>query len=313
MTRWWVGFCAVVLLAAGAYAQPAPTHSAPSDTLGADDGHAWVAAWDDATRRGDTAQVDRALDALVRIGFWTPPAMAFARWTLATAPPNAVVLANGEADTIPLQTAQRDGLRPDVAVVDVPMLDVPAVARRIAEAERLPLPDSVETFRPRVDARGSTDTPEGRTYTVRDAVLDRWLDASADASLGRPLVAALTLDPIVLGTKTDVVDRGAHLVPAPQPGFDAGAARAAFARLDGADFLGPLVHPTDRSPGLPFDPGGLVLFQMLQTSVTFAQESDAVSADAVHARAIAFAHAAGRAGDPLIGTAREWIDAALGR
>ncbi|WP_420455164.1 hypothetical protein [Rubrivirga sp.] len=306
-----------VLLAAGAYAQPAPTRATPSDTLGTDDGDAWVSAWADATRRGDAAQAARALDALARVGFWTPPAMAFARWTLANAPPDAVLLSDGDADTIPLRIAQHvEGLRPDVSVVHVPLLDVPDVARRVARSEGLPLPNTVETFVPRGDARGSTDTAEGRTYTLRDAVLDRWLVASMDGALGRPLVATLTLDPRVLGTKTDVVDRGAHLAPASAPSFDAQAAQAAFAGLDGGAFLGPLVHPSDRDPArraFPFDPGGLVLFQMLQTSVTFAQDGDAASADAMHAQAVAFAAAAGRADDPLIGTAQEWIDAALGR
>lgn len=278
-----------------------------------DDGNAWTALWTEAARRGDTLQADRALEELARIGFWTPPAMAFARWTLRAAPRRAVLLTNGDADTVPMRIVQAaEGLRPDVAVVNVPMLDLSEVARRVAEAEGLPLPDAVETFEARYDARGSSDSPEGRLYTLRDAVLDAWLAASADGSLGRPLVAALTLDPGVLGTKTDLADLGALLVPAPTPGFDADAARLAFADLDGAAFLGPLVHPTDRSSvrrAFPFDPGSLVLFQMLQTAVTFAQALQPADAEAVLADAVDVAAAAGRPDDPLIATAREWIDA----
>ena len=281
-----------------------------------DDGNAWVSAWVEAVRRGDTARADRALDELARVGFWTPPAMAFARWTLLNVPEGAVLLTNGDADTVPMRIAQAvEGLRPDVAVVNVPLLDVPEVARHVAATEGLPLPDTVEAFVARYDARGSSDSPDGRLYTLRDAVLDRWLAASADGSLGRPLVAALTLDPGLLGFKTGLVDVGAALVPSPEPGFDADAARAAFVGLDGAAFRGALVHPTDRSPvrrAFPFDPGSIVLFQMLQTAVTFAQALQPADAEAVLADAIVFAAAAGRPDDPLIATAREWLDADWG-
>jgi len=298
----------------GASLDEARAHLARAVECDPDDGNAWTAAWGDAVRQGDAGAEGLALDALARVGFWPEPALAFARWTLQHVPAGAVVLTGGDSDTIPMRIVQRvEGLRPDMAVVDAGLLEMPEVARRVSEAEGLPLPDSVETFAPRRDGRGSTETPDGRLYTLRDAVVDRWREASASGTLGRPLVAALTLEPAILATKTDLLDRGPYLVPASSAGFDAEAARAAFAELEGRAFVGDLVSDDDRSPirhAFPFDPGGIVLFQILQTAVTLAQDGDAEGAEAVYARARQFAADAGKADDPLIAVARDWIDAA---
>ena len=277
-----------------------------------DDGNAWMAGWTEAVRLGDADTEAEALVRLRDLGFWTPPVMAFARWTLANVPPDAVLLTNGDADTVPIRIAQAvEGLQPDVAVVNVPLLELPEVARQTAAAHGLPLPDSVETHVSRFDPRGSAATPEGRIYSLRDTVIDTWLAASASGALGRPLVAAITIDPDVLGTKTEVVDRAAHLAPAAAFGFDAEAARTAVAGLDGAAFVGPLVSPGDRSPvrrAVPFDPAAIVLFQALQTAVSLAQAGDAAGAESVYEAAVAFASGAGRADDPLVAVARQWID-----
>ena len=227
---------------------------------------------------------------------------AFARWVLAAAPPDAVLLADGPVDAPVLQEVQGEGLRPDVVVVEVPTLSDPEAVRALASRHGLPLPDSVETFVPRLGARGSTDTPAGRVYTLADHVLDHWLEPGA---LGRPLVAAVTLNPVVLGVKTDLVDRGATLAPASASGFDPEAAWATFADIRGEDFASP-----EAAPGT-FDAGGVVLFQMLQTAVSFAQEGDPEAAERAYVHAVAFAHASGRDGDPLVEIARTWIDDAL--
>ena len=279
-----------------------------------DDGNVWDAVWAGAVRLGDAEAESEALRQLHRVEFWTPPVVAFARWVLRSLPEDAVLLTNGDADTSPNRILQEvEGLRPDVLIVNVPMLELPEVARRIAEADGLPLPDTVEAFESRYDPRGSVSTPEGRIYSLRDAVLDAWLAAHFDGTFGRPLVAAITMDPDVLGTKTGVVDRGAHLAPSDvlDYDFDADAAREAVADLDGAAFVGPLVSPADRSPVrrmMPFDPAGVALFQALQTAVALAQGGDAAGAEAVYAQAVDFAAAAGRADDPLVAVARQWID-----
>lgn len=277
-----------------------------------DDGNVWMSVWTEAVRRGEVDTEAEALHRLQALGFWTPPVLAFARWTLRQAPPDALLLTNGDADTVPLRLVQSvEGLRPDVAVVNVPLLDLPEVTRRVAASHGLPLPDAVETFEPRYDPRGSTATPDGRVYSLHDAVVDAWLAADADGTLGRPLIAAITIDPDVLGTKTEVADRAAHLAPADSFGFDATAAREAVTDLDGAAFVGPLVSEGDRSPVrrvVPFDPAAIALFQILQTAVSLAQEGDAASAEVVYAQAVAFAAAAGRSDDRLVEIARQWID-----
>ena len=300
----------------GASADSAWHHLGRAVACDPDDGNAWVALWVEAERRGDAGRATDALRALDRIEFWAPPVVAFARWTLASAPPDAVLLTNGDADTIPLAMAQAlGGLRPDVAVVNVPLLDLPDLAERQVERHGLPRPDSLGTFEPRIDQRGSWGTPDGWVFSLRDHVVHHWIEEDRAGRLGRPLVAALTLDPGILGSKTYLTDRGAFLDPEPEQAFDAETARAAFAGLDGADFRGPLVSDGDRSPvrrAFPFDPGALVLFQWLQTAVTFAQDGDRAAAEATYADAVAFAQAFGTPNDLLVETARQWIDDALG-
>ncbi|PAP76570.1 tetratricopeptide repeat protein [Rubrivirga marina] len=299
----------------GASADSTALHLQRAASCDPDDGNVWMAIWTESARLGDADTEAEALRRLHEIGFWTPPVLALARWALRNLPPDAVLLTNGDGDTVPSRLLQEvEGLRPDVAVVNVPMLDLPEVAHRTAEANGLPLPDSVETHVARHDPRGSTATPDGRIYSLRDAVVDGWLAAHFDGTLGRPLVAAITLDPEVLGTKTEIADHVAYLAPSETFGFDAQLGRAAVADLDGTAFAGPLVSKGDRSPVrrmMPFDPAGIVLFQALQTAVALAQEGDSEGAETVYAQAVAFSVTSGRADDPLVGVAREWIDDAV--
>lgn len=273
-----------------------------------DDGNVWLAFWTDSVRSGRLAGEWDPLSALHRLGFWSGPMRAFARLTLDAAPADAILLADGVSDGAALRTVQEvEGVRPDVVVVPFEFLDRPAVLRALA-ARGVSVPTEPEVFQPRIDARGSRDTPDGRLYTLADAILDRW---RAD---DRPLVGAITLNPLVLGSKGGVVDRGILLAPGEASTFDPDAASAAFDGIDAAAFNGPPVTAQDRDPARrasPFDPGGVVLFQMLQTAVSHAQEGDATAAETAYRQAVAFAQNSGRADEPLVFIAREWVDEAL--
>ena len=270
------------------------------------DGNVWLAFWTDSVREGRLGGEWDALRALDRLDFWSQPTLAFARWTLRAAPESALLLADGPGDAAVLRTVQDlEGVRPDVVVVPFSMLERPGVLEGLAERD-VPVPDA-SSFRPRPDDRGSLEVGDDRVYTLADAALDGWLED------GRPVVGSITLDPLVFGTKGGVVDRGALLAPGPSS-FDADAATASFQDLDPSAFDGPAVTAGDRDPARrasPFDPGGVVLFQMLQTAVAHAQDGDADAAEAAYAQAVAFARGSGRANEPLVPIAREWVDDAL--
>ncbi len=275
-------------------------------TCAPSDGNVWLAFWTDSVRSGRLGGEWDALVALKRLEFWSDPMLAFARWTLNAAPENALLLADGPGDAAVLRTVQDlEDVRPDVTVVPFSMLERPAVLEGLA-ARDIPVPDP-GGFQSRVDARGSLESPGGRIYTLADAALDGWLEA------GRTVVGSITLDPLVFGTKGGVVDRGALLAPGPSS-FDADAATASFEGIDPSVFDGPAVTQGDRDPARrasPFDPGGVVLFQMLQTAVAHAQDGDEDAAEAAYAQAVSFAQGSGRANEPLVPIAREWVDDAL--
>ncbi len=179
---------------------------------------------------------------------------ALARWTLASVPPNAVLLADA-ADTDALLALQAAGLRPDVQVT------------RASDAPGL---------------------------------------AATWATSARPVVGTLMLDPEVFGRVAPMtVSAGAYQRPGPAdaPAVDLAASEASAGGVRGADFAAPPVGVVDL--------GGVVLFGLLQTAVSHAQAGDRDSAERGYARAATFARDAGRPADPLVATARAWIDDAL--
>ena len=65
-----------------------------------------------------------ALRALVATGFLTRPQITYAGWVLRSLPPRAVLLTGGDLDTYaPLAAQVAMGVRPDVAVVNIVMLN----------------------------------------------------------------------------------------------------------------------------------------------------------------------------------------------
>jgi hypothetical protein len=249
-----------------------------------------------------------ALRRLHETEFWTAPVVSLARWTLESAPPGAVLLAQTDGDAVPLLMLQTvEGLRPDVAVLHIGLLGYAAYVADVAHRAGLPPPEVLADT-------ALADTSSADVF--RDALLAEWTARSL-AGTGRPLVGALTLDPEVLGRHAPVVvSAGAYQMPgaADAPPFDLVAAEASADRVRGRDFVGPRTSPGDRDPerlASPVDLGGVVLFQLLQTAVSHAQAGDAGAAERAYARARTFAAEARIADDPLVAVAREWIDEAL--
>ena len=260
---------ALFVLLAAATPAAGQERGAAADTLG---GNAWVAAWHAAAVSGDTTAEAHALRRLDALAFWPPPVVALARWTLASVPPGAVLLAQTDGDAAPLRGLQVvHRLRPDVEVVSVAVAGEARVAEIVAAWKT--------SVRPVVGA-----------LTLDPGVLGAHADALVLAgAYQRP--GGADESPFDLASAEAAADlaRGADFVgPRMSPGDRDPERRAS-----------------------PVDLGGIVLFNLLQTAVAHAQAGSRSMAERAYVRAVTFSSDARLADDPLVGIAREWIDSAL--
>lgn len=87
---------------------------------------ALLSLWVIARRTGDTAAQASSLRRLDAQRFWSRSVMSRARWTLEAAPPRAILITSGDANTYPLFILQRvKGMRPDVVLLDISLINVP--------------------------------------------------------------------------------------------------------------------------------------------------------------------------------------------
>ena len=150
------------------------------------DGNAWLLFWGEALRRRDTKLAWQALRALVTTGFLTPPNLELARWVLQALPPQAIVLAGGDMDTYPLMAVQAtEGLRPDVVIVNEPMLALPWYALHFGQQQGLPLPVRAESL-------AAEDRLGVIPNDLKDSLVTLWRRMATTGILGRPLAFELS-------------------------------------------------------------------------------------------------------------------------
>ncbi|MBK9578867.1 MAG: tetratricopeptide repeat protein [Fibrobacteres bacterium] len=76
---------------------------------------AWLSYWIEATMRGEDDRADVAIRKLARLGMWSRATLALDSFILASAPKNAVLILNGDADLLGMRQLQVvNGLRTDV-------------------------------------------------------------------------------------------------------------------------------------------------------------------------------------------------------
>jgi hypothetical protein len=202
----------------------------------ASDGNAWSYVWKYAIMRRDSAAESRALRGLVTTGFLTSSQITYAEWVLRSLPLNAVLLTGGDLDTqAPLAVQVVNGVRPDVAVVNVVMLIAPWYSAPVLARHGL-----------RYDARVVVDS----AGNAADKIV-AWLRKEAVAGgLGRPVAFALTA-PIDTTSQDSGLQLSGPYWLVVRPGVPRTASAMIAESLRSAealDWRGPAVAPSDRSP-----------------------------------------------------------------
>jgi hypothetical protein len=157
-------------------------------------GDAWLSVWKHAVARGDSTRERASLRQLYRIGYFTPAVLAYNRWQLEHLPSRAALLTQGDMDTYPAAALQAaEGVRSDVAIVNLSLLNWPDYALAIGHREGLPLPQGIDSPQVRT-ARAFHD---GREPTaVSDRVVSLWVTSLAQGKLGRPVSVAASASAI---------------------------------------------------------------------------------------------------------------------
>ncbi len=229
-----------------------------------DDGNAWLWLWTETLHRKSEDLERRTLHRLLETSFFSPSYIAFNRWVLGSLPRDAILLTAGDLDTYPAVALQEAALlRRDVAVVNLPLLNLPWYVRHVVERYGLPMPipaDSLDGFQPHEDSAGTL-------ITLSSTVFGRWRDLVAQGSLTRPLTVALTT-----GSFVAPATLGRYRIEGPfvriigegeVTQMDTAMVSAILDQLTGSSFSGPTVSPQDRSPvrrSNTANPGSIVVY-----------------------------------------------------
>lgn len=217
----------------------------------ADDGNLWLTYWMAAMMRQDAAGELRAQRRVGELRFIPEPVMELSRWMLRVSPQGSVLFAYGDWDYLPLKVAQTaEGLRPDVTVVLMPMLEVPWYVRRMARETGYPVPAELEGVG---DYEAVTDDAGNGLITGRIGAL--WTAERFGGRNSFPLLAAATSPPEWLeGIAWARWDGPVyHLRPPGKrpPGedvIDTTGFCNMLPHLQMVRLRGPITHPGDRSP-----------------------------------------------------------------
>jgi hypothetical protein len=214
------------------------------------EGTAWSSLWIQAVKRGEREIERRAAVQMIDSGFLAKPILAYNRWQLEHLPENAILLTNGDMDTYPsIALQEKEGLRPDVAVVNLSLLNLPWYAHMLAERHGIPLPLDPEVTVAKSAYGGGV---EG-IMTVSRQIVAGWVGMHEDGLLGRPLCAAATVAKcnLVPGTLERSVLCGPYLEIKPNPVRETSDMSRLAKSIEGLDltaFEGSFTSPVDRSP-----------------------------------------------------------------
>lgn len=229
----------------GADADIAWKHLNKAVELDPANGDAWCSVWTEAMRRGDADMERRSLEAFVNTGFFTPCVFNYARWMLEQLPENALLLTNGDLDTYPTVAMQAvKGIRPDVAVVNLSLLNLPWYIELMCDRHGIPRPaENIDDLAPQA-------AEAGEWKLVSQQVVEAWRETEAKGELPRPLAVAVTvpIDRVWPGVEIARTFRGPFFLLGEDGGVDIDRVQQSLAAADALDFSGPTLNPKDTSP-----------------------------------------------------------------
>jgi tetratricopeptide (TPR) repeat protein len=214
------------------------------------DGNVWMDQWVQSTLQNDTSLYRRASRKLIETGIMTPSNLAYYEWAIREMPRDALFISSGDLDTfgaVSLQVAR--GFRPDLAIVNLPLLNLTDYAKFVQAYYGLPpaLPDS--TFlrlQPRL-------LDSVRVETIADQIVGGWVKLANEGILERPIVSmtnGFTSDRDVL-SKAHFYRKPGYYIwcqDTTHPSVDYSAILEAFNTFPFEAVQGPATSETDRSP-----------------------------------------------------------------
>lgn len=215
-----------------------------------DDGNAWSSLWVHSMRHCNWDIENLAGVSMIESGFLTQPLLAYNRWQLEHLPANAILITNGDMDTYPAIALQEmEEVRPDVAIINRSLLNLPWYVRSRAIKYQLELPFSDDELAQLKPYRGI----DGNVVTQSDQIIAGWLKMQKLRDLDRPLCAAVTLSKFDF--TEDALERrvycGSYCEYMPRPlrcEADIGEIERSLKSLRLEDFEGAFASEVDRSP-----------------------------------------------------------------
>jgi tetratricopeptide (TPR) repeat protein len=214
------------------------------------DGNAWLDIWTQAIFQEDWEIEKLALHKFIETGILAPAVLAYNRWVLRHLPKDAVLLTNGDLDTYPAVALQEvENLRPDVAIVNLPLLNTPWYRRFVRDHYGVAMPfypEGLDALQPIEDATGKRLMPSTQ-------VVQQWLEQQRRGNFHRPVTFALTVvnSSSLAGGEQHLLLRGGHYLRVPEPStksFDTAAVHQSLLDIKPVDYSGSLVSNLDRSP-----------------------------------------------------------------
>ena len=154
-------------------------------------GNGWMGIWVEAMRRGEVDMEHKALRSLLTTKFIPNPYLSYSRWLLKSLPDSAILLTNGDMDTYPVLALQvTERLRPDVAVINMELMQAEWYAQLMNRRHKLLFTDSVmATMEPRFEK--SQRTGEQEWTSSKDRILQAFIEHVHQQTLLRPLALDL--------------------------------------------------------------------------------------------------------------------------
>lgn len=212
----------------------------------------WFVLWSEKAKQGDLQGQEECLEGMMKNRAFTPGLWQYTRWVMNSIPPKAVFLTNGDLDTYPLLALMlKENCRPDVAVVNLSLLNLKSYGQAVCSRAGLPWPVSDQDFADVASRR----TGKGALKTRSSQIVRQWAKMYRLGELNRPLAWALSvpMEKLVPELAGQGLLVGGCYQYRPDPTdqlCDAAKTAASFEGLDPDLLMGNYLSPCETSPVL---------------------------------------------------------------